>query len=48
MVSPQLLLGLGLALPLVAIGGYVAWLGQRVTELEERVEEDAGPATRDE
>lgn len=38
MVSPQVLLGLGVALPLLAIAGYVAWLGRRVADLEEQVD----------
>lgn len=35
-MSPQVLLGLGVGLPLLAIGGYLAWLSRRVDELEER------------
>jgi hypothetical protein len=44
------LLGIGVAFPLVAIGGYVVWLAQRVDEIEERAGEGRtdGPARRGE
>lgn len=48
MVTPQALLGLGLALPLLAIGGYVAWLAQRVDDLESRTPDGPGPRDSDE
>lgn len=38
MVSPQLLLGVGLAIPLLLIGLYVAWLTFRLEHLEDRLE----------
>ncbi len=43
MVSQQVLLALGVGLPLLAIGTYAAWLGRRVATLESRHDEDPSP-----
>jgi hypothetical protein len=41
MVSPETLLGIGVAIPVSLIGGYVAWVGRRVERLE--TERDGRP-----
>ena len=38
-MSPQALLAAGIAIPLLAMAGYLAWLARRVRRLERRVGE---------